>query len=49
MAKKYQFANYAQYDDVDEYIGLVMSGIDPDTKKYVGQDAVIKREYRLDR
>jgi hypothetical protein len=44
VAKKYKFANYAEYDDVDENIGLVMSGIDPDTKKYVGPDAVIKKE-----
>src|SRR6516225_910028 len=43
VAKKYKFANYAEYDDVAGNIGLVMSGIDPDTKKYVGPDAVIKR------
>jgi hypothetical protein len=44
VAKKYKFANYAEYDDVAENIGLVMSGIDPDTKKYVGPDAVIKKD-----
>jgi hypothetical protein len=44
VAKKYNFANYAEFDDVDENIGLVMSGIDPDTKKYVGPDAVIQKE-----
>jgi hypothetical protein len=43
VAKKYKFANYAEYHDVGENIGLVMSGIDPDTKKYVGPDAVIKK------
>jgi hypothetical protein len=43
VAKEYKFANYAEYDDVAENIGLVMSGIDPDTKKYVGPDAVIKK------
>ena len=43
VAKKYKFANYADYRDVAENIGLVMSGIDPDSKKYVGPDAVIKR------
>ena len=32
-----------EYHDVAENIGLVMSGIDPDTKKYVGPDAVIKK------
>jgi hypothetical protein len=44
VAKKYNFANYDEFDDVDENIGLVMSGIDPDTKKYVGPDAVIQKE-----
>ena len=43
VVKKHQFANYAEFLDVDENIGLVMSGIDPDTKKYVGPDAVIKK------
>jgi hypothetical protein len=43
VAKKHKFANYAEYRDVAENIGLVMSGIDPDTKKYVGPDAVIKK------
>jgi hypothetical protein len=43
VAKEYKFANYAEYSDVAENIGLVMSGIDPDTKKYVGPDAVIER------
>ena len=47
VAKKYKFANYAEYHDVAENIGLVMSGIDPDTKKYVGPDAVIKRDISL--
>ena len=44
VAKKYKFANYAEFDDVDENIGLIMSGIDPDTKKYVGPDAVLEKE-----
>src|SRR5215470_9751361 len=43
VAKNYKFANYAEYRDVAENIGLVMSGIDPDTKKYIGPDAVIKK------
>src|SRR6476619_5435483 len=29
VAKKYKFANYAEFDDVAGNIGLVMSGIDP--------------------
>jgi hypothetical protein len=44
VAKKYKFANYAEFDDVAENIGLVMSGIDPDTKRYVGPDDLIKKE-----
>lgn len=44
VAKKYKFANYAEFDDVAENIALIMSGIDPDTKKYVGPDDVIKKE-----
>ena len=44
VATKYKFANYAEFDDVAENIGLIMSGIDPDTKKYVGPDDVIKKE-----
>jgi hypothetical protein len=44
VAKKYNFANFDEFDDVDENIGLIMSGIDPDTKNYVGPDAVIKKE-----
>jgi hypothetical protein len=47
VAKKYKFANYAEYDDVAGNISLVMSGIDPDTKKYVGAEAVIKKEIAL--
>ena len=43
VVKKYKFANYAEFRDVAENVGLVMSGIDPDTKKYVGPDAVIKK------
>ena len=43
VVKKYKFANYAEFGDVAENIGLVMSGIDPDTKKYVSPDAVIKK------
>src|SRR6478736_8949682 len=47
VAKKYKVANYAEYRDVDENIGLVMSGIDPGTKKYVGPAAVIKKDIDL--
>jgi len=43
-AKKNGFASYGEYNDVVENIGLVLSGFDPQTKKYVGQEAVIKQQ-----
>ncbi|WP_158813118.1 hypothetical protein [Methylocapsa sp. S129] len=42
--KKHGFANYAEYEDVDDNINLVMGGIDPQTKKYVGDEIVLKKE-----
>jgi hypothetical protein len=44
VAKKCNFANYAAYDAVASNVGLVMSGIDPQTKKYVGTEAVLKQQ-----
>jgi hypothetical protein len=44
VVKKHGFANYAEYSDVDDNIGLVMGGVDPQTKKYVGDEAVIKAQ-----
>jgi hypothetical protein len=43
-AKKHGFASYADYDDVAGNISMVMEGFDPQTKKYVGQDVVVKQE-----
>jgi hypothetical protein len=43
-AKKYGFASYDEYNTVVDNIGLVMSGVDPSTKKYVGSAAVIKTQ-----
>jgi hypothetical protein len=44
IAKKHGFADYAEYDAVASNIGLVMAGIDPQTKKYVGPEAVLKEQ-----
>ena len=44
VAKKNGFASYDEYNDVTDNIGLVMPGIDPATKKYVGNEAVIKAQ-----
>jgi hypothetical protein len=43
-AKKYGFASYADYSTVVDNIGLVMGGIDPATKKFVGASAVVKAQ-----
>jgi hypothetical protein len=44
VAKKNKFADYAEYEAVDASIGAVMEGIDPQTKKYVGGEAVLKQQ-----
>jgi multidrug efflux pump subunit AcrB len=44
VAKKYGFANYPDYNTVIDNISLVLGGIDPATKKYVGAEAVIKSQ-----
>jgi hypothetical protein len=44
IAKKHGFASFADYDAITANINLVLSGFDPETKKYVGQDVVLKKE-----
>ena len=44
VAKKYGFANYPDYATVVDNISLVLGGVDPATKKYVGTEAVIKAQ-----
>jgi hypothetical protein len=44
VAKKNGFASYNDYNDVVDNITLVLSGIDPTTKKYVGFDAATKAQ-----
>jgi hypothetical protein len=44
VAKKNGFASYEEYNDVTDNIGLVISGFDPATKKYVGNEAVLKAQ-----
>ena len=43
-AKKHQFASFDDYQDVAANIGLVMDGVDPQTKKYVGADVMLKKQ-----
>jgi len=44
IAKKNGFASYDEFGTVMDNIGLVLGGVDPATKKYVGSEAVIKSE-----
>lgn len=44
VAKKHGFASYDDYNTVVDNISLVLGGFDPTTKKYVGNDAVIKSQ-----
>jgi hypothetical protein len=44
VVKKYGFADYAEYNVVIDNLSLVMGGFDPQTKKYIGNDAVLKQQ-----
>jgi hypothetical protein len=44
VAKKYGFASYDDYNNVVDNISLVLGGFDPATKKYVGQEVVLKAQ-----
>ena len=44
IAKKDKFASYDEFVDVGANISLVMDGVDPKTKKYVGADVVLKQQ-----
>ena len=44
IANKNGFASYDEYNDVIDNISLVLGGIDPATKRYVGPEAIIKAQ-----
>ena len=44
IAKKHKFANYGELDTVAGNIMLVLEGVDPQTKKYIGAEAELKKE-----
>lgn len=44
ISKKSGFASYAEYNNVMDNISLVLAGFDPATKKYIGAEAVLKRQ-----
>jgi hypothetical protein len=44
IAKKNKFANYGELDVVAGNIMLVLEGVDPQSKKYIGAEAELKKE-----
>ncbi|MFB9269001.1 hypothetical protein ACFFWD_38810 [Bradyrhizobium erythrophlei] len=44
IAKKNGFASYDEYNNVVDNISLVLGGFDPQSKKYVGPEAVLKAQ-----
>jgi len=44
IAKKNGFASYDEYNGVVDNISLVLGGFDPQTKNYVGPEAVLKAQ-----
>jgi hypothetical protein len=44
IAKKYYFASYDEFNAVAGNIAIVLDGVDPKTKKYVGAEVVLKQE-----
>ena len=44
IAKTYKFASFDAFNVVGANIGLVADGIDPQSKKYVGEETLIKKQ-----
>ena len=47
VAKKYGFANYAEYGNVAANVDMLLDGFDPKTKKFVGVEASLKNQIAL--
>jgi hypothetical protein len=43
-AKKFGFKDYGEYDDVVNNIDFIMEGFDEDSKAFVGQEVVLKKQ-----
>jgi predicted RND superfamily exporter protein len=44
VAKAHGFASFDEYNNVIGNISMVMDGIDPDSKKYIGSEAALKMQ-----
>ncbi len=47
VAKKYGFANYAEYGNVAANIDMLLDSFDPKTKKFIGIEASLKNQIAL--
>jgi len=47
VAKKYGFADYAEYGNVAANIDMLLDGFDPKTKKFIGIEASLKSQIAL--
>jgi hypothetical protein len=47
VAKKYGFANYAEYGNVAANIDMLLDGFDPKTKKFIGIEASLKNQIAM--
>lgn len=43
-ARKFGFKDYGEYEDIADNIDLIMDGFDEDSKAYVGQEVVLKKQ-----
>jgi hypothetical protein len=47
VAKKYGFANYAEYGNVAANIDMLLDGFDPKAKKFIGIEASLKNQIAM--
>jgi hypothetical protein len=47
VARKYGFANYAEYGNVAANIDMLLDGFDPKTKKFIGIEASLKSQIAM--
>ena len=47
IAKKYGFANYAEYGNVAANIDMLLDGFDPKTKKFIGIETSLKNQIAM--
>lgn len=44
IVKKHGFSSLEEYGEVSDSIGIVLAGLDPETKTYIGPTALVKKQ-----